>query len=135
MNGKGIVFIGLVAMLCVLLLVESGVALALQRRKSRGLPSQQRVEELYRGNCARCHGADGRGDTPLGRLYNAPDFTDQGWWQEHAKITSTKSLFSIVTRGKGNMPAFGKKLNRSEISLLVKHMRRFRVHSGATNSR
>jgi mono/diheme cytochrome c family protein len=77
-------------------------------------------------NCARCHGADGRSDTPLGHTYNAPDFTDAEWWRKHARITSTRNLVTIVSRGKGGMPAFGKKLTRGEIKLLVSHVRSFR---------
>jgi mono/diheme cytochrome c family protein len=84
------------------------------------------TEDLYRTNCARCHGADGRGDTPLGHTYNSPDFTDNAWWQKHSDITSTKSLVSIVMNGKGGMPAFGKKLKSAEIKALVNYVRRFR---------
>lgn len=84
------------------------------------------TEDLYRTNCARCHGADGRGDTPLGQTYNSPDFTDNAWWQKHSDITSTKSLVSIVMNGKGGMPAFGKKLKSAEIKALVSYVRRFR---------
>jgi mono/diheme cytochrome c family protein len=82
--------------------------------------------ELFRNNCARCHGADGRGDTPLGQTYLAPDFTDGEWWRKNSAITSTRSLTAIVSRGKGQMPAFGKKLKASEITALVNHIRRFR---------
>jgi len=84
------------------------------------------TEDLFQANCARCHGADGRGDTPLGHTYNSPDFTDNAWWQKHSDITSTKSLVSIVTNGKGGMPGFGKKLKSSEIKGLVSYARRFR---------
>jgi mono/diheme cytochrome c family protein len=84
------------------------------------------VAELFRNNCARCHGADGRGQTPSGELYKAPDLTDEEWWREHSDINSPRKLIRIVTRGKGAMPAFGKKLKRSEISQLVNYARRFR---------
>lgn len=86
----------------------------------------KRVDELFRRNCARCHGSDGRGDTPMGALYKAPDFTDGEWWKKNAKITSTRSLRSIVTRGKAEMPAFGKKLTKAEINSLVRYVRNFR---------
>jgi mono/diheme cytochrome c family protein len=95
-----------------------------RQRKSKTTAS--RVDDLFRTNCARCHGADGRGDTPLGHTYNSPDFTDNEWWLKHSDITSTRSLISIVTHGKGGMPAFGKKLKSSDIKLLVSHVRRFR---------
>jgi mono/diheme cytochrome c family protein len=84
------------------------------------------TEDLYRTNCARCHGADGRGDTPLGHTYNSPDFTDEEWWRKHSDITGTKSLASIITNGKGGMPAFGKKLKSAEIKGLVNYVRKFR---------
>lgn len=92
--------------------------------QSKGKPS--RTEDLFLNNCARCHGADGRGDTPLGHTYFSPDFTDQAWWQKHSDITSTRSLVSIVTNGQGGMPGFGKKLKSSDIKALVNYVRRFR---------
>src|SRR5260221_7458883 len=86
-------------------------AIAPQRRKAMAGPRKgEPVGDLFRNNCARCHGADGRGDTPLGNTYNAPDFTDSEWWQMHSNITSSVSLISIFSRGKDGMPVFGKKL-------------------------
>jgi len=96
------------------------------QRRSVARSSGTQVGDLFRNNCARCHGADGGGDTPLGHTYNAPDFTDPDWWRKHSDITSTGSLVSIVTHGKGGMPAFGRKLTRSEIRHLVDYVRRFR---------
>jgi mono/diheme cytochrome c family protein len=84
------------------------------------------TEDLYMANCARCHGADGRGDTPMGQTFNSPDFTDNAWWQKHSDITSTKSLVAIVVNGKGAMPAFRKKLKSSEIKGLVSYVKKFR---------
>jgi mono/diheme cytochrome c family protein len=88
--------------------------------------SANRVAELFRSNCARCHGADGRAQTPSGELYKTPNLTDAEWWRENSKITSTRSLVGIVSRGKGGMPAFGKKLKPAEITALVNYVRRFR---------
>src|SRR6266480_2241878 len=59
--------------------------------RSRGT----QADDLFRKNCARCHGADGAGDTPLGHTYSTPDFTDPNWWRKHSDITSTASLLSI----------------------------------------
>jgi cytochrome c5 len=97
-----------------------------QRTKAQSKRSSTLVVDLFRTNCARCHGSDGHGDTPLGHTYNAPDFTDAEWWRKHSDITSTRRLVSIVSHGKGGMPAFGKKLKPSEIKLLVNYVRRFR---------
>ena len=120
---------GLGPFLLALLLVELTVigATAPQRRRSRASAGNaERVGDLFKSNCARCHGPDGRGDTPLGHTYNTPDFTGDEWWRKHAEITGTTSLISIVSRGRGGMPAFGKKLRRTEIKLLVKYIQRFR---------
>jgi mono/diheme cytochrome c family protein len=110
-------------LLLVGLFIPTGVtSAALQRKTSARL----NVNELFNRNCARCHGADGRGDTPQGHLFKAPDFTDVEWWKKNSSITSTRTLRSVVTRGKAAMPAFGKKLTKSEINLLVDRVRRFR---------
>lgn len=133
---KRLMVIGPSLFLLVLLLLalpvfasHSDTALGLrdfQRNKAQPGKGSKLVTDLFRNNCARCHGADGRGDTPLGHTYNAPDFTDAEWWRKHSNITSSGSLISIVTRGKGGMPAFGKKLTRTQIRLLVSHVRKFK---------
>ena len=126
---KRLVVGGLILLLFALLLVDLTVIDATQpqrrRSKARARGAEQ-VGDLFRSNCARCHGADGRSDTPLGHTYSAPDFTDPEWWRKHSGITSTVRLVSIVSRGKGRMPAFGNKLKRKEIKLLVNYVRRFR---------
>src|ERR1700704_2676296 len=59
------------------------------------------TETLYKQKCSKCHGADGSGDTSMGRIFNAPDFTDGGWWAKHP----SNELAGVITRGKKNMPA------------------------------
>jgi mono/diheme cytochrome c family protein len=107
-------------------LADARASDTLARTNTQSKRKSSATEDLYRTNCARCHGADGRGDTPLGHTYHSPDFTDNAWWQKHSDITGTKSLVSIVTNGKGGMPAFGKKLKSAEIKGLVNYVRRFR---------
>jgi len=115
-----------------LFLIESALALTLKGARSDVTETQRpkrnstNVVNIFRTNCARCHGADGRGDTPLGQTYQAPNFTNDRWWRTNSKITGTRSLVSIVSNGKGGMPAFGKKLKPSEIKSLVNYVRRFR---------
>lgn len=128
-NAKPQAVVGLFLFLLAPFVVELTVtrAKSSQRRESIARPrGDQQVEDLFRNNCARCHGADGRGDTPQGHIYNAPDLTDPDWWQKHSNITNSASLVSIVSQGKGGMPAFGKKLSRTEIRRLVGYVRRFK---------
>ncbi len=106
------------------ILISSGIARGVPQRPSAS--RTKNVAELYKQNCAVCHGADGRGKTAQGKLLKTPDFTDPDWWRKNSSKTGTKSLRSVVTRGKGLMPAFGKQLTRSEINLLVDRVRKFR---------
>ena len=34
---------------------------------------------LYEANCQKCHGADGKGDTPMGRAMKAASLVDPKW--------------------------------------------------------
>jgi mono/diheme cytochrome c family protein len=80
------------------------------------------TETLFKQKCVKCHGADGSGDTSMGRIFNAPDFTDGGWWAKH----SSGEFIGVITRGKKNMPPFGKKLTRTQIASLAAYVQRFR---------
>ncbi|MDQ2978177.1 MAG: c-type cytochrome [Acidobacteriota bacterium] len=71
---------------------------------------------LFREYCAKCHGEDGKANTPKGRQLMARDFTD-------AEFQSSKTdadLVKAVTKGGEDMPAFGKKLTKAQIETLVK---------------
>jgi cytochrome c6 len=73
---------------------------------------------LYQNNCARCHGADGKSETELGKLNDAPDISGG-----KARRISTAKLTRLITHGKGSMPAFGKKLTQSQITSIVAYVR------------
>src|SRR5882672_10978953 len=111
-----------------LILVVAGILLAVNSlmltqaappRAFSGAPSAGAAvpaETLYKQKCSKCHGADGSGDTSLGRIFGTPDFTDAGWWAKHP---NSGELVSMITRGKKNMPAFGKKLTKAQIASLA----------------
>jgi mono/diheme cytochrome c family protein len=71
---------------------------------------------LYKEYCSRCHGDDGRGQTPKGKKLNARNFTDAQWQSDK----SDADLIKVVTKGGEDMPAFGKKLTKEQIESLVK---------------
>lgn len=73
---------------------------------------------LYVSNCARCHGADGQGDTESGRLYDVPDISGG-----RMRRKSNAKLTSVVMRGGKSMPAFSKKLTRKQIASIVSYIR------------
>lgn len=73
------------------------------------------AKELYTRNCANCHGADGKGQTALGRSKDVPDLTD-------VKPSLKKSI-RVITNGADDMPAFGKKLKKTEINAIANYLR------------
>ena len=73
--------------------------------------------KLYTSNCARCHGANGKGQTQLGISLETPDLTAT------AKGMSVNSIVKIIKNGDGSMPAFGKKLKSADIKSLSNYVR------------
>ncbi|HEX8189184.1 MAG TPA: c-type cytochrome [Pyrinomonadaceae bacterium] len=88
-----------------------------------GAGEKTRAPELFKEKCARCHGEDGRGRTVIGRMLDAPDFTDEGWWDGGK---NEPRFVRSVAEGRGEMPAFGKKLTRPEIRALAAYVKTFR---------
>ncbi len=83
------------------------------------------AKTVFVQNCARCHGADGRGETALGKELEAVNFTDAEW----QKKVSDKRIMQSVTRGRDAMPAFGKKLSRDDIMALCAYVRTFKTEA------
>lgn len=83
------------------------------------------AKALYANNCARCHGADGRGQTAMGRVFAAPNLADAGWWKKERP--TDKRLTASIRHGRNQqrMPAFGRQLSKSEIAALVRLVRTF----------
>ena len=76
--------------------------------------------EIYAQSCARCHGADGRARTAKGKQVGASDFTSSEWEPDVERDTR------IVTKGKGSMPSFKRKLTPADIAAVVAYIRRFK---------
>ena len=76
---------------------------------------------IYKAKCASCHGADGKGQSPMGKKMNLRDLGSP----EVQKQTD-KELYDWTADGKGKMPAYKDKLTADEIKALVAHMRTFK---------
>lgn len=80
------------------------------------------VSASYKGECAMCHGSDGRSQTPIGRsMYpRAADLTS-----EQVQSFSDQELFWIIQNGIRftGMPAFGKAETGDNIWNLVNYLR------------
>jgi mono/diheme cytochrome c family protein len=75
-------------------------------------------------NCAKCHGADGRGDTKMGRKLDIKDFTDA---KVQAQFTDDQAFSAVKDglkdkEGKTRMKAI-EGLSDDEIKALVQYVR------------
>ncbi len=92
-----------------------------QTEPVKKITAAEKTRDLYLRNCARCHGADGKSQTELGRSLDAVDLTDQ-----EVKKKSQKTIIKIITDGEDQMPAFGKKISKAEIKALAKYVRKLK---------
>jgi mono/diheme cytochrome c family protein len=75
---------------------------------------------MYAQNCARCHGANGRGDPELKKTLPVRDFSDPVFLAK----AQTDDLVRTIMAGKGQMPAFGASLSLPKIQSLSGYVRR-----------
>ena len=75
---------------------------------------------VYKAKCASCHGADGKGQTPMGKRMNLRDLGSP-----EVQTQTDKELYDWTAVGKGKMPGYKDKLTDEEIKALVAHMRAF----------
>lgn len=73
---------------------------------------------LYKTKCAVCHGADGKGETTMGK---ADKLRDLG--SADVQKQSDDELATLITNGKNKMPAYGKSLKPEQIKDLVAYLR------------
>lgn len=73
---------------------------------------------LFKAKCVMCHGADGSGDTTMGKKLAVRDLRS-----EDVQKQTDEQLMDIVSKGKNKMPAYGEKVSADELKLLVAHLR------------
>jgi mono/diheme cytochrome c family protein len=82
-----------------------------------GQPADGSAATVYKTNCVSCHGPDGRGSV-VGKSLHAADFHSAQVQQQ-----SDAQLATVISEGRGNMPAFGTRLSKDQIDALVKYIR------------
>ena len=80
--------------------------------------SGKKASELYTEHCARCHGADGRGDARALALSPSSNLTRSALARRRAR----GPIYLRISQGYGSMPAFSHKLERGDIDLLVDYV-------------
>lgn len=84
-----------------------------------GSPKEPNASALFAKNCASCHGKDGSSKTFKAKFNHARNLTDAEW---QASV-SDERLFNSISNGRGQMPAWAKKLSEEEIDSLVSYIR------------
>jgi competence protein ComEA len=78
------------------------------------------VRDVYSAKCSHCHGADGAGNTALGRTIKLRDMRSA-----EAQKFSDSELIAVIATGTdgGRMPGFRKKLGPEMVKRLASHVR------------
>ena len=76
------------------------------------------AKDLFASKCAMCHGPDGSAQTTMAKNLKIRDFHSADVQEQ-----SDADLKTVITKGKGKMPAFDGKLTGEQIDQLVGYIR------------
>jgi mono/diheme cytochrome c family protein len=79
--------------------------------------AQQPAANVYKANCAPCHGAAGDAATPAGKNFKVPSFSS-----DLVLKHSDAELITVAKNGKGKMPAWHDKLSDDQLKDLVAYI-------------
>lgn len=72
----------------------------------------------FKTKCATCHGAEGKGDTAMGKTMKVKDLAS-----DDVQKQSDADLTAIIAKGKKPMPGYEGKLTPEQIAGVVKYIR------------
>ena len=75
-------------------------------------------ETIFKSKCVLCHGADGTGNTPLGKQLQAANLRSKD-----VQSKSNAELHKVIHDGQTNMPAFAEQLTDAQIDQVIKYVR------------
>ncbi len=79
---------------------------------------------LYEQHCAKCHGADGKGNTKMGQKLGAKDYSNPKTWEGVTDAAATKAVKEGVKDKEGKVvmkPAEG--VSDADAKAMVDHMK------------
>jgi cytochrome c6 len=76
---------------------------------------------LYKAKCAMCHGADGTGNTPVGKSMKVKSLSS-----DEVQKQTDADLEKAISSGKGKMPSFAGKLSADDLKAVVTFIRGFK---------
>ena len=84
------------------------------------------VKENWDKNCAKCHGADGKGDTKMGKKLEIKDFTDAKYQASMKDEEMLKAMKDGVKDGEKVRMKAVEGLSDDDMKALVKFVRDFK---------
>jgi mono/diheme cytochrome c family protein len=82
------------------------------------------AKETWEKNCLKCHGADGKGQTAMGKKLGVKDYTDAKVQESLKDDQMAKAIKEGIKEGDTTkMKAFGETLSDAEIKDLVAYVR------------
>jgi cytochrome c553 len=81
------------------------------------------VKENYEKSCVKCHGADGKGDTKMGKKVEVKDLTDAKFQGSFTDDQAFKSIKEGIKDGEKTKMKPAEGLSDDEIKALVAHVR------------
>ena len=95
-----------------------GAALALCLSAPGAFADTEAGAALFKSKCAMCHGADGKGDTAMGKNLKLKDFASDDVQNVHDSEMKT-----LIENGKGKMPGFKGKLTDKQLGDIIQFVR------------
>jgi mono/diheme cytochrome c family protein len=89
------------------------------------IETQRSAKLLFRQQCSKCHGMDGRAQSSKGKFSHARDLTDPKWQDD----VTDERIFNSIMNGRnvrGNMPKFADRFSEAEVNGLVTFVRDLR---------
>ena len=107
-------------LLCLTYYVNSApMAQSSDKDKKAGAPVQMDAAMLFKDNCAKCHGEDGRAKTVRGKMVGARNLAS-----EKFKAGATEDrIIAALKKGPGAMPSFEKKFSPEQMQVLATYVR------------
>lgn len=104
--------------------ITIGAGLALTVAISSAAPAA----ENWENNCTKCHGADGKGQTKVGKKLNLKDYTSAKVQADMKDADMVKAIADGVSEGgKEKMKSYKADLTAAEITDLVAFIRKFKA--------
>jgi mono/diheme cytochrome c family protein len=105
---------------------RSALILALFLASGAAISQAADVKENWQKHCGKCHGADGKGETSMGKKMKVKDYTSAKVQEEMKDDDMAKIIKEGKKEGSKTLMKAFPELNDAEITALVKYVRAFK---------